>query len=300
MEAANYILESVLKDLSFLKDNHFLNPQTYQEVITLLPTHLSAVEEAVPRPPLPIRKSNSSTTHQLTPPQPREMNSGPKLPVRRTNDWSQQPIKLPSPVINPRQPEPEKISTPPPPAYAEHNTNQSVATAEALYDYRGEDPATDLSFKQGDIIEVVEYVNDDWWKGTIHGKTGIFPQNHVKKIPPPIKAKRPQPPSKPDHNTPSYISTPNMPYVYPPPPTTLYQPPPATQMYGQPPPVTQVYAQPPPPTQAYNQTQPVATQEEDKENKVSNITKKFGGQVATAATWGFGATLGSQAASAIF
>lgn len=81
-----------------------------------------------------------------------------------------------------------------------------------------------------------------------------------------------------------------MPYVYPPPPTTLYQPPPATQMYSQPPPVTQVYAQPPPPAQAYNQAQPVATQEEDKENKVSNITKKFGGQVATAATWGFGAT----------
>lgn len=25
-------------------------------------------------------------------------------------------------------------------------------------------------------------VNDDWWKGTVSGKSGIFPQNHVKKI----------------------------------------------------------------------------------------------------------------------
>ncbi|KAG1504599.1 hypothetical protein G6F54_000895 [Rhizopus delemar] len=294
---ANHILESVIKDLSFLKDNNFLNIQTYQEVISLLPAHLSAENNSnVPRPPLPIRKSTSSTTNQS-----REVinNSLPKLPVRRTNDWSQQPIKLPSPVINPRQPEPEKViavpTTAPPPAYTENNS--SIATVEALYDYNGEDPTTDLSFKQGDIIEVTEYVNDDWWKGAVNGKTGIFPQNHVKKIPPPIKAKRPQPPSKPntttmhDNNTPTF--TPNQPYVYPPPPTTLYQPPPPSQPYN-----VQSYA--PPPIQAYTQQpqQPVAVQqEEEKENKVSNLTKKFGGQVATAATWGFGATLGSQAAN---
>ncbi|KAG0734172.1 hypothetical protein G6F23_012639 [Rhizopus arrhizus] len=296
---ANHILESVIKDLSFLKDNNFLNIQTYQEVISLLPAHLSAENSSnVPRPPLPIRKSTSSTTNQS-----REVmnNSLPKLPVRRTNDWSQQPVKLPSPVINPRQPEPEKViavpTTAPPPAYTENNS--SIATVEALYDYNGEDPTTDLSFKQGDVIEVTEYVNDDWWKGAVNGKAGIFPQNHVKKIPPPIKAKRPQPPSKPittmhDNNTPTF--TPNQPYAYPPPPTTLYQPPPPSQPYN-----VQSYA--PPPIQAYTQQpqQPVAVQqEEEKENKVSNLTKKFGGQVATAATWGFGATLGSQAASAIF
>ena len=87
-----------------------------------------------------------------------------------------------------------------------------------------------------------------------------------------------------DNNTPTF--TPNQPYVYPPPPTTLYQPPPPSQPYN-----VQSYA--PPPIQAYTQQpqQPVAVQqEEEKENKVSNLTKKFGGQVATAATWGFGAT----------
>ena len=25
-------------------------------------------------------------------------------------------------------------------------------------------------------------VNDDWWRGKLHGKTGLFPQNHVVKI----------------------------------------------------------------------------------------------------------------------
>lgn len=26
-------------------------------------------------------------------------------------------------------------------------------------------------------------VNDDWWRGSLHGKTGLFPSNYVKKIP---------------------------------------------------------------------------------------------------------------------
>ncbi|ORE05632.1 SH3-domain-containing protein, partial [Rhizopus microsporus var. microsporus] len=301
IQAANYILESIIRDLGFLKDNNFLPHQTYQEVVALLPNHISAVDDTVPRPPLPLRKSNSNTTtHQLTPPQPREVSNGPKLPVRRTNDWSPQPIAMPLPVVNARQLEPEKVhTTPPPPAYAEQNNSNVIATAEALYDYHGDDPTTDLSFKQGDIIEVIEYVNDDWWKGTTHGKTGIFPQNHVKKLPPPVKAKRPwtpQPPAKPsnDHlynnnalannnynnNVPSYPATSGAPYAYPPPPTTIYQPPPPAQSYG--PPIVAV------------------AHEEEKENKVSNLTKKFGGQVANAATWGFGATLGSKAADAIF
>ncbi|KAI9283230.1 hypothetical protein BY458DRAFT_495841 [Sporodiniella umbellata] len=290
MEVANHVLESVLRDLSFLKDHQFLNTQTYQEVISLLPTQISAVDHSALRPPLPIRKSNSSSTQSVVNGASREMTSAlPKLPVRRTQEWSPQP--------KPRTPEPEKMSSPSPPAYVEQ-TPTCLVTAEALYDYRGEDPATDLSFKQGDIIEVTEYVNDDWWKGSIHGKAGIFPQNHVKKLPPPIKAKRPpQPPIKPDNNTPSYgtttTTTTQMPYIYPPPPTTLYQPPPITHTYTPPP----LQAYPPP---AGTVTQPAAVAPAEEESKVSNITKKFGGQVATAATWGFGATLGSQAASAIF
>jgi hypothetical protein len=50
------------------------------------------------------------------------------------------------------------VTAAPPPAYTQKPIEPtSLATAEALYDYHGEDPATDLSFKQGDIIEVTEY-----------------------------------------------------------------------------------------------------------------------------------------------
>lgn len=136
-------------------------------------------------------------------------------------------------------------------------------------------------------------MNDDWWKGSVNGKSGIFPQNHVKKIAPTIKAKRPWAPptsAKPSFSTSTPTNTP--PYSYPPPPTAaIYQPPPpqtyntssSTSYYNQP-----AYNQPPvaqPPV-----TTVAATEEEGGDKKVHNMAKKFGGHVATAATWGFGAT----------
>lgn len=38
----------------------------------------------------------------------------------------------------------------------------------------------DLSLKPGDHIWVTE-TKDAWWKGTLSGKTGIFPANYVQK-----------------------------------------------------------------------------------------------------------------------
>ncbi|EPB83094.1 hypothetical protein HMPREF1544_10183 [Mucor circinelloides 1006PhL] len=322
VNVANHVLESILKDLSFLKENNFLPHQTYRDVVAMLPNRISSPSNTADtsKPPLPTRKSTSSTTNSITPPvaQPREMPSFPKLPVRRTPDWQSTPSQqhqapqqlvgmvMPSVTKNILHSEPEK-STPPPPAYTQKPTTEppSLATAEALYDYKGEDPSTDLSFRQGDIIEVTEYVNDDWWKGSVNGKSGIFPQNHVKKIPPPIKAKRPWVPptaAKPSFSTssntsntpPQQQSTMNnttMPYSYPPPPTAMYTPPPAQ-----------------PPIQAYGQPAavPVVVNsnehngESGSESKVKTMGSKFGKQVGTAAMWGFGATIGSQAANAIF
>lgn len=150
---ANYMLESILRDLSFLKDNNFIPNQAYKDVVNILPnriqeTSTTTMIEAV-RPPLPIRKS----TRESLVPASREVSSFPKLPTRRTNDWQPQ-IILPS--------EPEKATAPSPvapPAYTQkpNADNNSLITAEALYDYHGEDPSTDLSFKQGNIIEVTEY-----------------------------------------------------------------------------------------------------------------------------------------------
>ncbi|KAE9389313.1 hypothetical protein BT96DRAFT_1003354 [Gymnopus androsaceus JB14] len=42
----------------------------------------------------------------------------------------------------------------------------------------------DLSFRPGDIIEIVQETNKDWWTGRHNGCEGLFPSNYVEKLPP--------------------------------------------------------------------------------------------------------------------
>ncbi|XP_026086917.1 src substrate cortactin-like isoform X2 [Carassius auratus] len=51
-------------------------------------------------------------------------------------------------------------------------------TATAIYDYQGE-ASDEISFMPGDIITNVEMVDEGWWKGTCHGRTGLFPASFV-------------------------------------------------------------------------------------------------------------------------
>uniref|UniRef100_A0A9J7ZFD7 Hematopoietic cell-specific Lyn substrate 1 n=2 Tax=Cyprinus carpio TaxID=7962 RepID=A0A9J7ZFD7_CYPCA len=51
-------------------------------------------------------------------------------------------------------------------------------TATAIYDYQGE-ASDEISFMPGDIITNVEMVDEGWWKGTCHGRTGLFPATFV-------------------------------------------------------------------------------------------------------------------------
>lgn len=174
---ANYMLASIQKDLVFLRDNRFLNDKTYNDIVALLP---SQVQSAAPapavttststthKPPLPTRKSAGVSPRLAPAAAPRE-NSIPKLPARRSNNVSSQETPKPAPrsqpvpapvvhVLPPKQaaaaPQPPP---PPPPAYTPEP--EPLAIAEALYDYNGDDPSTDLSFRQGDIIKVTEYGN---------------------------------------------------------------------------------------------------------------------------------------------
>ncbi|KAI1747302.1 BAR domain-containing protein [Xylaria castorea] len=56
----------------------------------------------------------------------------------------------------------------------------AVETVTALYDYSAQAEG-DLSFRAGDIIEIVNKTQNDneWWIGKINGKQGQFPGNYV-------------------------------------------------------------------------------------------------------------------------
>lgn len=175
---ANHMLMSIQKDLVLLKDHQVLDESTLQRILALLPTQATPATAPMPspapsshnpsnspsalppttnnlRPPLPTRKS-TNTSPSLAPIPAARTPSFPKLPGRRTSDWSpqqQQTNIAPREVLaTPHQPS----SHAPPPSYnATVKTNKQMA--EAIYDYAGEDPNTDLSFRKGDTIEVIEH-----------------------------------------------------------------------------------------------------------------------------------------------
>ncbi|KAG8433266.1 hypothetical protein GDO86_017522 [Hymenochirus boettgeri] len=64
---------------------------------------------------------------------------------------------------------------------AHQSSFSKVQYVRARYDFFSGQPA-DLSFRKGDIIEVIDCSDRNWWKGRISGKTGLFPQNYVNQI----------------------------------------------------------------------------------------------------------------------
>ncbi|KAF9347146.1 SH3-domain kinase binding protein 1 [Mortierella sp. NVP85] len=67
---------------------------------------------------------------------------------------------------------------------------QVIAQAKALYDFPGKDENY-LAFKVGDIINVIEYLNDEWWRGTLRNDVGIFPTAYVQPLEPPTNGTYP-------------------------------------------------------------------------------------------------------------
>eukprot|EP00516_Mucochytrium_quahogii_P004005 CAMPEP_0203761020 /NCGR_PEP_ID=MMETSP0098-20131031/14192_1 /ASSEMBLY_ACC=CAM_ASM_000208 /TAXON_ID=96639 /ORGANISM=" , Strain NY0313808BC1" /LENGTH=949 /DNA_ID=CAMNT_0050654823 /DNA_START=76 /DNA_END=2925 /DNA_ORIENTATION=- len=101
------------------------------------------------------------------------------------------------PAPSPPAPEPPAPSPPAPeppaPSPPKAAISSSEERAKALFDFEGQE-SDDLSFSEGDVIVVLNKVNDDWWEGRApNGQTGIFPKNFVE----PMPAEDPTPPASP-------------------------------------------------------------------------------------------------------
>ncbi|CAO0799410.1 unnamed protein product [Mucor circinelloides] len=74
----------------------------------------------------------------------------------------------------------KRAPPPPPPSKKVANRKELV---EALYELRAPQDG-DLSFRVGDLIEVLEKSdkNHDWWKGRLGDQIGMFPANYVRQV----------------------------------------------------------------------------------------------------------------------
>lgn len=59
------------------------------------------------------------------------------------------------------------------------SSSPTVCQVIAIYDYKAAN-GDEMSFSKGQMINVLDKNDPDWWKGELNGATGLFPTNYVK------------------------------------------------------------------------------------------------------------------------
>ena len=52
---------------------------------------------------------------------------------------------------------------------------------QALYNFEPQEEG-ELRMRKGDIVTVLEKVDQNWWKGTCEGRSGLFPVPYIKEL----------------------------------------------------------------------------------------------------------------------
>ncbi|KAG1750727.1 SH3-domain-containing protein [Suillus lakei] len=222
----------------------------------------------------------------------------------------------------------QRLSISPAPAQSVISNNVGLHAspkleARAIWDWASEDP-NDLSFRAGEIIEIVKETNVDWWTGRSKaGKQGLFPATYVERlaprsVSPPLSfpefsKTRTSLDSKYGSNSePKYMS-PGLPgppqYSSPQPLQQQYPPPPGPPASGYHPPGPPAGGYPPPsgplapPYNPYPGNPPVAQpvpQQPPKKGRFGNLGSTMATSAAGGLGFGAGAAIGGDIVNSIF
>ncbi|XP_051939588.1 SH3 domain-containing protein 19 isoform X1 [Hippocampus zosterae] len=141
-------------------------PNQRQGITKPLPPRPPAAKPGPGRPPLPSVQATKTTKGFLLPPRP--------VQGHRLYDKYTLPHGSAAPDSNRSHSEELSFQAANPTGKQEKGLN-----VQALHDFTPEGPG-ELGLKAGDIINMVERVDSEWYKGTCKGSTGYFPVNFVK------------------------------------------------------------------------------------------------------------------------
>ncbi|XP_059397165.1 SH3 domain-containing protein 19-like [Carassius carassius] len=65
---------------------------------------------------------------------------------------------------------------------SEQQIQQNLQNRCVVARFRFEGKEGELSFTEGDVITLIEYVNEEWGRGLLNGQTGIFPLNFIQAV----------------------------------------------------------------------------------------------------------------------
>ncbi|KAJ5816444.1 hypothetical protein N7447_008677 [Penicillium robsamsonii] len=166
-------LRMVRTELEFLADSGVITPRQLSSILSQLPSD-SEASRAV-NASSPPRQQAQPVPVQHVPVQA-QPPPGPYTP-----SYSPPVSQMSNASLNEKDTLHNQYATPPPaapPAYPQ--VPPVLGLASAMYAYTPTD-AGDLALQPQDRIQIIEHMNDDWWRGRNErtGQEGIFPRSYV-------------------------------------------------------------------------------------------------------------------------